>query len=51
MISAVKVMNIKVVEYITIYNFYFGYLFIWQNLNSSNFEFQKMIASNLIFNH
>ena len=41
----------KVVEHITIYNFYFGHLFIWQNLNSSNFEFQKMTASNLIFNH
>jgi hypothetical protein len=31
MISAEKVMNIKVVELIKIYNFYFGYFFILQS--------------------
>jgi hypothetical protein len=31
MISSEKAMNIKVVELIKIYNFYFGYLFIWQS--------------------
>jgi hypothetical protein len=31
MISAEKVMNIKVVEPTKIYNFYFGHFFIWQS--------------------
>jgi hypothetical protein len=31
MISAKKVMNIKVIELIKIYNFYFDYLFIQQS--------------------
>jgi hypothetical protein len=31
MISTEKVMNIKVVELIKIYNFYFGHFFIRQN--------------------
>jgi hypothetical protein len=31
MIFAEKVMNIKVIEPIQIYNFYFGYFFIWQS--------------------
>jgi hypothetical protein len=31
MISAEKLMNIKVVQLIKIYNFYFGYLFIRQS--------------------
>jgi hypothetical protein len=34
MISAKKLMNIKVVELIKIYNFYFGHLFIRQNDNN-----------------
>ena len=33
MISTRKVMNIKVVELITIYNFYFGHYFIWQSIS------------------
>jgi hypothetical protein len=32
MISAKEVMNIKVVELIMIYNFYFGHFFIGQNV-------------------
>ena len=32
MISYVKVMNTEVVQLIKIYNFYFGYLIIWQIL-------------------
>ena len=35
MISAKKLMNVKVVELIKIYNFYFGHLFIRQS--GSNF--------------
>ena len=31
MIWSEKVMNIKVVEFIKIYNFYFGHFFIWQS--------------------
>ena len=33
MISAEKVINIKVIELINIYNFYFGYFFIWQSVS------------------
>jgi hypothetical protein len=33
MISAKKVMNIKVVELIKIYNFYFGHFFISQSVS------------------
>jgi len=41
MILDVKVMNIKVIELINIYNFYFGHLVIRLNLNLSNFEILK----------
>jgi hypothetical protein len=34
MILAKKIMNIKVVELIKIYNFYFGHLFIQQSDNN-----------------
>ena len=33
MISTIKVVNIKVVELITIYNFYFGHFFMWQSIS------------------
>ena len=33
MIWTIKVLNIKVVELITIYNFYFGHFFIWQSIS------------------
>ena len=46
MISDVKVMNTKVVQLIKIYNFYFGYLVIWLNLNLSNFEIWKKTSWN-----
>jgi hypothetical protein len=41
MISAQKVMNTKVVQFIKIYNFYMGHLLIWLNLNLSNFKIFK----------
>ena len=44
MIRTQKVMNIKVVELIKLYNFYFGHLSISLNLSHSNFEFQQMTA-------
>jgi hypothetical protein len=34
-------MNTKVVQLIKIYNFYMGHLFIWLNLNFSNFKIFK----------
>ena len=46
MIWTQKVMNIRVVELIKLYNFYFGHLFMWLNLNNWNFEFQQMTTSN-----
>ena len=51
MIWTQKVMNIKVVVLIKIYNFYFGHLFMLLNLNNSNFEFQQMTTSNKILSH
>jgi hypothetical protein len=51
MISTGKVMKIKVVELIKMYNFCFGHLFMSLNLNNSNFEFQEMIASNKNLTH
>jgi hypothetical protein len=50
-ISDEKVMNMKVVELIKIYNFYFGHLFMWLCLNNLNFEFQEMVNSNNILKH
>jgi len=51
MISNEKVMNIKVVQLIKIYNFYFGHLSMWLCLNNSKFEFQETINSNNILKH
>ena len=51
MISDEKVMNMKVVELIKIYNFYFGHIFMWLCLNNSKFEFQEMENSNNILKH
>ena len=51
MISTEKVMKIKVVELIKIYNFCFGHIFMSLNLNNSKFEFQQMIALNKILTH
>jgi hypothetical protein len=42
-------MNIKVIELIKIYNFYFGHLIMRLCLNDSNFEFNKIATSNNIF--
>ena len=33
MISTIKVVDIKVVEHITMYNFYFGHFFMWQSIS------------------
>jgi hypothetical protein len=44
-----KVDNIKVVEIIEIYNFYFGHFSARFFLDNSNFEFQNMTTSNIIF--
>ena len=46
MISNENLINTKVVQLINIYNFYFGQLVIWQNLNLSNLKFEKMTSSN-----
>ena len=43
MISYVKVMNTEVVQLIKIYNFYFGYLIIWQIL-----KFKKRQVSTVV---
>ena len=51
MISTKKVMKMKVVELIKLYNFYFGHLFMSLNLNHSNFEFQQMTVSNKNLTH
>ena len=41
MISAEKVMKVKVIELIKIYNFYFGHFSVGLCLNNSNFELLK----------
>jgi hypothetical protein len=51
MILNQKVMNIKVVQLIKIYNFYFDHLSMWLFLDNSKFEFQEMITSNNILEH
>jgi hypothetical protein len=51
MISNEKVINIKVVQLIKIYYFYFGHHSIWLCLNNSKFEFQEMTTSNNILKH
>jgi hypothetical protein len=51
MTSNENFVNIKVIELIEIYNFYFGHLFLQLNLDNSNFQFQKMITSNKSLRH
>jgi hypothetical protein len=46
MTSNENLVNIKVVDLMKIYNFYFGHLVIRLNLKSSNFEFKKITTSN-----